>query len=427
MYLQRYKSIIMKNRGTKVSVYAREKYIQNNKKRCYLDFNPAILDPETKKLTRRLFLRNEYLYSEEKTEVVEKKADSGTVYKRIVAIINPKTGKPVKRSLNFIEQQHNKETRHRVEQIRARYQNELLKPEIYSDIEIEKLRAKEAMKGNFVEYFKALADLKAGTDRDNWKVVHKYLSEFTNGTLEFSEINEKFCIGFRDYLLNHKAYKSNKRINQNSACTYFVKFKAGLRQAYKDKKIPVNLATVVPTIKIIETQRDFLTLEEVNKLARTPCTSETMKRAALFSVLTGLRKSDILKLRWGEIEIIDDRPVVRFRQQKTKGVETLWISEQTFKLLGKRGDPGELVFPDLKIDSYNCKHLFRWLGEAGISKHISWHNLRHTYATLQLSEGTDIYTVSKLLGHRNIRTTQIYAKVVDKLKQEAADRIKLDI
>lgn len=62
----------------------------------------------------------------------------------------------------------------------------------------------------------------------------------------------------------------------------------------------------------------------------------------------------------------------------------------------------------------------------GIFKKISFHNFRHTYATLLLNSGTDIYTVSKMLGHRNVSTTQIYAKVVDKRKQEAVGRIQID-
>ena len=58
---------------------------------------------------------------------------------------------------------------------------------------------------------------------------------------------------------------------------------------------------------------------------------------------------------------------------------------------------------------------------------ITFHVARHTFATLQIAGGTDLYTVSKMLGHTNVRTTQIYAKVVDKLKDEAANAISLDL
>lgn len=58
---------------------------------------------------------------------------------------------------------------------------------------------------------------------------------------------------------------------------------------------------------------------------------------------------------------------------------------------------------------------------------ILFHCFRHTFATLQLAEGTDIYTVSKLLTHSNLATTQVYADVVDELKRDAAERISLKI
>jgi site-specific recombinase XerD len=65
--------------------------------------------------------------------------------------------------------------------------------------------------------------------------------------------------------------------------------------------------------------------------------------------------------------------------------------------------------------------------KGGVSKTITFHCSRHTYATLQLTLGTDIFTVSKLLGHKDIRTTQVYAKIIDEKKMEAANRIKLDL
>ena len=77
--------------------------------------------------------------------------------------------------------------------------------------------------------------------------------------------------------------------------------------------------------------------------------------------------------------------------------------------------------------SKSVRPLRQWIKDSGINKKISFHNFRHSYATLQLANGTDIYTVSKLLGHKNVSTTQIYAKVMDKNKIEAANRINLDL
>ena len=149
------------------------------------------------------------------------------------------------------------------------------------------------------------------------------------------------------------------------------------------------------------------------------------KSAALFSILTGLRYSDIEKLEWSEIEYSAyDGPFIRFRQQKTEGQQTLPISEHAFELLGERRKQDDKVFQGLK--KWDVDRLVPvWVAAAGISKHITFHCFRHTYATLQLNSGTDIFTLSKLLGHKSVRTTQIYTKVIDKTKRESTDRIKL--
>ena len=153
-----------------------------------------------------------------------------------------------------------------------------------------------------------------------------------------------------------------------------------------------------------------------------------MKRAALFSALTGLRFSDIQKMTWGEIEHIEGQGYfLNFDQQKTKGVEVQPISEQAYGLCGSPGELATKVFEGLEYSAYHNKNLFQWIGAAGITKDNTFHCFRHTYATLQLFNGTDIYTVSKLLGHKDLKTTQIYAKIVDKSKREASDKIKLDI
>lgn len=98
--------------------------------------------------------------------------------------------------------------------------------------------------------------------------------------------------------------------------------------------------------------------------------------------------------------------------------------------MGLRGSPhnsNQLVFEDLPAPSWISRPLKKWLETAGITKKITFHCFRHTFATLQLSNGTDIYTVSKMLGHTNVKTTQIYAKVVDEKKEKAAQAIKLNI
>jgi integrase len=87
----------------------------------------------------------------------------------------------------------------------------------------------------------------------------------------------------------------------------------------------------------------------------------------------------------------------------------------------------EHSFPFSELTNAKISYYLKdWLIDAGINKHITFHCARHTYATLQLTLGTDIYTVSKLLGHKNLSTTEIYAKVINEKKVEAANKIKIN-
>lgn len=384
--------------ATKVTL--RQKPISKGRFSLYLDFYPAIPHPKTGKPTRREFL-NLYIFQKPKTS---------------------------------IDKQHNSETIKIADSIKQKKENFLNKPEIYSQYEKEQLRLKELGNQNFVEYFKKLANKRKASNYDNWMSALNYLESFTSGFLKFADLNEKFLENFKEYLLNTKSNKSVKTtLSQNSAVSYFNKIKATLKQAYKDEILQTDLNAKVSPIKAVETRREYLTIDELNKLVKTPCNNELLKRAALFSALTGLRFSDIQKMVWSEIEYIDGQGYfLNFNQKKTKGVEVLPISNQAYSLTNGSENPNDMekdkkVFEDLQYSAYHNKHLFQWIGAAGISKDITFHCFRHTFATLQLFNGTDIYTVSKMLGHKDLKTTQVYVKIVDEAKRRAVDKIKLDL
>ena len=378
-----------------IKVKLRQKAISGNRQSLYLDFYPAISHSKTGEPTRREFL-GLYIYDKAK---------------------------------NPIAKQHNNEMLQLAEQIRLKRENYLNKPEIYTGYERELLKIKELGEKNFVEYFQELANKRKASNHDNWVSAYNYLGTFTKGYLKFADLNEKFCNDFKEYLLTTKSNKSNKTtLSQNSAVSYFNKIKAALKQAYKDGYLQIDLNTKVEPIKQADTQRNFLTIEELNSLVKTECNNPLLKCAALFSALTGLRFSDIKNLVWSEISYsVESGYAIHFTQQKTKGVEVLPISEQAYNLLGEPQQPTDKVFKGLSYSAYENKHLYQWIGAAGITKNITFHCFRHTFATLQLSKGTDIYTVSKMLGHRELKTTQIYAKIIDQTKREAANRIKLDM
>ena len=188
-----------------------------------------------------------------------------------------------------------------------------------------------------------------------------------------------------------------------------------------------NPFDAVKGIQQPETYREFLTKEELLKLYNTPNESDFLKRTCIFSALTGLRLGDVTKLRGDQIQHSKNLGYfIRFTQSKTKGMETLPISDEALGLLGDYEESSERIFGDYNFQR-DYAHLKRWLQSAGIRKKITFHNFRHTFATLQLAEGTDIYTVSKLLGHKHIHTTQIYGKVMDTTKTKAMQSIQLGL
>ena len=378
-----------------IKVKLRQKSITANRQSLYLDFYPAITNPDTGQPTRREFL-NMYIYDKPK---------------------------------DWIQKQHNKETSQIAEQIRQKRENNLNKPEIYTEYEKEQLRIKELREQNFVAYFKTLANKRKASNHDNWISAYNYLETFTNGNLKFTDLNENFCNGFKEYLLTVKSNKSAKiTLSQNSAVSYFNKVKAALKQAYKDGYLQTDLNAKIEPVKQADTRREVLTIEELNSLVKTECKNPLLKRAALFSALTGLRHSDVIKLVWDEIEYINSEGyILKITTQKTKSVENIPISEQAFNLLDERKEPTKKVFEGLKYSAYENKLLYQWIEAAGITKDIKFHCFRHTYAVLQLSKGTQITTLQKLLTHKDLKTTMIYAKVLDQTKREATEKIKLDM
>ncbi len=327
---------------------------------------------------------------------------------------------PKKAKLTPLQKQHNKDTYALAENIKATRQLEIQKGQ-YGFLSDTK------HKSDFVAYFSALADKRKGSNSDNWISALNYLKKFTGGHLRFSDIDETVCNEFKDYLLKTPTNRSSKAtLSQNSALSYFNKMKAALKQAYKDGYLQTNINSKVEAIKEAETRRQFLTIEELNSIAQTNCTLPLLKEAALFSALTGLRFSDIVKLTWGEIHYTESQGYsLQYTQQKTQAVEVLPVSDQAISLLGTPKNATDRVFEGLKYSAYMNLHLAKWVANAGVTKDITFHCFRHTYATLQLSNGTDIYTVSKMLGHRELKTTQVYAKIVDQTKRDAANKITI--
>jgi integrase len=194
-----------------------------------------------------------------------------------------------------------------------------------------------------------------------------------------------------------------------------------INQAHREGLLPSNPIANIKGVGYEETNRTYLTIDEVRKLVGTPCPNDVTRRAFLFGCMTGLRNCDIRSLTWADVYDQDGYTRIIYRQHKTKGQEYLDISAQASSLMGDRGSDTEPVFPLMSWHAVR-QHLKAWVKRAKISKHVTFHTSRHTFAVMML-QVTDIYTVSKLLGHRELSTTQVYAKVLDKAKREAVDNM----
>ena len=259
------------------------------------------------------------------------------------------------------------------------------------------------------------------TDQYLLQVLKAYLK---NKDIELSKITPKWVENFFDYLKKSPEGVLKKvRMKASTARMLGDRLSVALNEAVKGGLISVNPCKYVDKIKPEEAKRAYLTQEELKRLASTPCGGfEPTANAFLFSCLTGLRYSDVKKLAWAEVS--QDFKRITFVQKKTSGLEYLDLSPQASQMLKERNRVGGLVFYNLPnhASSVNVE-LKRWAKAAGINKNISFHTSRHTFATMLLTLDVDLYTVSKLLGHKDIKTTQIYAKIIDKKKQDAVNKI----
>lgn len=316
------------------------------------------------------------------------------------------------------EREHNKKILELGKLIRAKRELEIKNGEYGFDAGVKK-------KSLFLEYFEAEAEKKAKPDdTGNWASTLKHLTGYAEKlyslNITFQEIDKGFCEGFKDYLSNEATTRTGKPLASSSQAAYFGKFKACLNNAIKDGILSVDPAKGVARPKIVSHKREYLTFDELQVMAKTECRNPTLKRMFLFSCLTGLRFSDCHKLTWGEVQQYGDGWRIVFHQQKTKGLQYHDISQQARELMGEPGAPDDRVFFAIsKYSAYLSIVLREWALKAGISKHITFHSGRHTFAVLQLENGTDIYTLSKLLGHREIEVTAIYADILDKTRREA--------
>lgn len=295
---------------------------------------------------------------------------------------------------------------------------------------------KANQKTNLLEWLEKEREYYHGQGNHNYSYtirnLIRHISAFSGDKTNLQSVDTAYIRRFQEYLKGN-VNKYGGKLSPETVYTYFTVLSILLNKAVRLDMIPSNpFHKLAPSEKPKRTSsnRVYLTLEEVKRLSETECGDWRVKYAFLFCCFTGLRYIDVSRLRWKHIKRMDNGEYqLEIVQEKTKEPVYIPLSENALKWLPEKGVNGwdNLVFP-FGDRSIIYDYLKKWAKDAGIEKDIVFHTSRHTCATLLLRYGADIYTVSKILGHTSVKTTQIYAKVMDETKKEAVNMVpKIDV
>ena len=207
-------------------------------------------------------------------------------------------------------------------------------------------------------------------------------------TISASEISENLCERFRTYLLDN--------LTGETPADYFMRFKRMLKAATKAGYFRISPADDVKTKSHPSGKKEILDAGEYKKLMNAYCSNYEVKKAAIFSLYTGLRWCDVEPLDWASI----NEKTILITQEKTTVPLELPLHPIAKEIIGERKSGRVFRLPTQ--DGAN-KVLGKWVRDAGIDKHITWHSLRHSMSVLLQDRGTDAATVAGMLGHTSTK------------------------
>jgi site-specific recombinase XerD len=262
------------------------------------------------------------------------------------------------------------------------------------------------------------------THTDRVRTVLPCLEKFPGGTtISLNRITAQWLRDFQNFLLKDCS------LSVSTASCYELGVRMALHQATREGILPRDPSREVKMIQVPETNKVYLTMAEIKTLAATPFPlqgplGDTIRHAFALACFTGLRISDLKTLTWADINL-DPLQIIK-TQVKTRNPVYIPLNASAWALINDNQEhkPDDPVFPQLVgTSTYTIFHLKKWAKAAGITKNISWHTARHSFATNTLENGADLFTVCKLLGHSRIQTTQVYAKVTDRLRRSAVEAL----
>ena len=318
----------------------------------------------------------------------------------------------------------------KAEKICRQRKREMLKAQKQKSIVVESERQERKLSlMTWIGRYEEIQQSRGIRDLSSIRSLRRFLSLYRNEEVALEDVDITYCLGFIAFLKTGYKTKDGKTLSGKTGFNVLGQLRTSLGIAVNEGVIRVNPITKLSASeKIIpkETVREYLTIDEVKRLIDTPCDKDIVKCAFLFSCNCGLRRGDILSLRWKDITFDDGAWRVCTRMKKTTNLVYIPLPKQAMRWIGSNPgerDGEELVFAGLSAGLIS-DHLHSWVEKAGIKgKHVTFHVGRHTFATMMLTLGADIYTVSKLLGHTKVETTQIYAKIINKKKDDAVSLI----
>lgn len=279
---------------------------------------------------------------------------------------------------------------------------------------------------DWMKHIQELKANKSGGLQNQIAFTTYLLQQYGGDKVRLCDVDKGFCEGFLNFITNeYVSDRVNKPLSKFTARNYYRSLSCALNVAVRSgiiKKNPLQLVEKDYKPQPPESQRVYLTIDEVKRLIETECKKPIYKKAFLFSCFCGLRVSDVARLKWSDINTQNGQMKADIRQKKTDEPLYLPLSENAVKWLPERmdGGEGEPIFKSVSV-AHASTIVKDWARAAGITKNVTFHTARHTFATMLLTKGGDLFTVSKLLGHKDISTTQVYAKIVDQKKNDTVN------
>lgn len=322
-----------------------------------------------------------------------------------------------------LERQQNKETLELAKKIRFEREQEMKAGELGY-----RLDKKDSI--NFLDYFQNYID---NYQKKDVRVIMMALGKFKSFLAEKHPVYANFIKPTnlnRDLMLEFVEYLQNICVGEG-AHTIFQRFKKVVKYAEEHDVIHKNPCNGI-TCKIDDQviKKDILSLEEIENLLNTRYQGENIeiRKAFIFCLYTGIRFCDVVVLRFSNVDY--SNRLLSFEQNKTSGHSkasnvVIPLNDGLISIIGHPSSPDNTDEVIFKLPSHTMclKALRHWTARAGITKHITWHCARHSFAVNILNNGANIKTVASLLGHSGLKHTEKYTRAVDKLKEDAINSL----